>query len=447
MKNGLKIFVVEDDPVYSNLLVHQLKLNPDHEVKAFSNGKGLLKSLNEKPDIVTLDINLPDIDGERVLLEIKKNSPNTNVLIVSGQEDVSKALDLLNKGAVNYIVKNSNTKNRLWVEVNRINETISLKNQIQTLNNKVASKYDFSESIKGVSKPIQSIFKILHKAIDNNSITVSISGETGTGKELIAKAIHYNSVRKKEPFVAINVTAVPKDLVESELFGHERGSFTGADLRRKGKFEEAGKGTIFLDEIGEMDLNLQTRLLRVLQEMEVVRVGGNQPVKLNCRVIVATHKNLAEEVKKENFRQDLYYRVLGLPILLPPLRDRKEDVLILAKYFLKDNENKKQKILSEAAKQKLLNYSYPGNIRELKAIVDLAIVLSDGNQITEKDINFPIIDNLADLLNEELSMREYEIKIIQHYLKKFDNNIPKTAEILKIGKSTIYRILKKSKGE
>lgn len=325
------------------------------------------------------------------------------------------------------------------------NQLIDSLKEKKVLNKRLGIEYNFSNSIIGNSKPIKSIFNLLIKAVENNNITVSISGETGTGKELIAKAIHYNSKRKSEPFIPINVTAIPSQLIESKFFGHERGSFTGAELTRKGIFEEAGNGTIFLDEIGEMDLHLQSRLLRVLQEMEVVRVGGNQAIKLNCRVIVATHKNLIEEVQKGTFRQDLYYRILGLPIQLPPLRERKEDILLLANHFLKGDDVTAKKTISDRAKEKLLKYNFPGNVRELKAIIQLAEVLSDDQFIEIEALSFPIMDNLSDdMLEEELSMKEYELKIIQFYLHKFKNNISKTSEILKIGKSTIYRILKEN---
>jgi len=231
------------------------------------------------------------------------------------------------------------------------------------------------------------------------------------------------------------------------LFGHERGAFTGAQTRRKGKFEEAGKGTIFLDEVGEMDANMQAKLLRVLQEKELVRVGGHEVVKLKCRVIVATHRNLLEEVKKGNFRQDLYYRLLGLPIELPPLRERREDILILAKFFInqfvQENGMPKRQ-LSEKANNKLTCYNYPGNIRELKAIIELAAVLTDGELIEPEHINFPSTDPLSELLMENKSLKEYNLKIIKHFLEKHNNNVIKAASDLQIGKSTIYRMLKET---
>ena len=280
------------------------------------------------------------------------------------------------------------------------------------------------------------------------TITVSISGETGTGKDLVAKAIHYNSPRSKFPFVAVNVSAIPKDLIESEMFGHEKGAFTGANARRIGKFEEAHRGTLFLDEIGDMDLNMQAKLLRALQEEEVTRIGSNQIVKLDTRLIVATHKNLAEEVKKGNFREDLYYRILGLPIILPPLRERGNDVLILSKYFLDEfcRKNNLRKLkLSKDAQEKLKKYHFPGNIRELKALIELAAVMTDNDEIIGDDITFGSTGSMDNFLLEETSLEEYNRRIIRFFLTKYDNKVRLVAKKLDIGKTTIYRLINDNK--
>jgi DNA-binding NtrC family response regulator len=276
-------------------------------------------------------------------------------------------------------------------------------------------------------------------------ITVSITGETGTGKELVAKAIHFNSDRKKYPFVAVNVAAIPKELLESELFGHEKGSFTGATGRRIGKFEEADKGTLFLDEIGEMDVSLQAKLLRALQEKEITRIGSNEIIKFNVRIIVATNRNLKEEISKGNFREDLYYRLLGLPVMLPPLRERGNDILIIAKHFIdqfcKEN-NLGKKHLSFAAKQKLITYTFPGNIRELKSIIDLACVMCDGEEIKEEDLQINYIHAMNNpSKNGNYTLKQYTAKLIQQYLDEYDYDILTVAEKLDIGKSTIYRMI------
>jgi len=314
---------------------------------------------------------------------------------------------------------------------------------VETLKTQVGQKYDFSGMIIGKSDAIKKVFALIEKAVNTN-ITVSITGETGSGKEMVAKAIHYNSARSKLPFVTVNVAAIPKDLIESELFGHEKGAFTGAVTRRIGKFEEADKGTLFLDEIGELDINLQAKLLRVLQEQEITRVGGNGIVKIDVRIIVATHKNLIEEVKNKNFREDLYYRLIGMPVQLPPLRERGNDICILAKHFI-DNfckENKiSKKVLSPEAQQKLLQYSFPGNVRELKSVMELAVVMSDDETIQPEHITYNTTSSIADLLSKEITLKEFESQIIQHYLDKYDKDVLLVAKKLDIGKSTIYRMV------
>jgi two-component system response regulator AtoC len=306
----LRIFMVEDDPVYSRMLRYILELNPEHEVHAFSSGKECLDNLYKKPDVITLDYSLTDMTGADVLKKIKNFDQDINVIILSGQTDISTAINLLKEGAYDYITKDNDTKTRLLNTLNNIRTKSELKMELDTLKEELEKTYDFHKSIVGNSDVMKGIFRLLEKALKTD-ITVSIYGETGTGKEVVAKAIHYNSIRKKEPFVAINVTAIPRELIESELFGHEKGAFTGAAGRKIGRFEAAGKGTIFLDEIGEMSLDMQAKLLRVLQEKEMIRVGGNENVPLKARIVVATHRNLLEEVEKGNFRQDLYYRLLG----------------------------------------------------------------------------------------------------------------------------------------
>ena len=283
----------------------------------------------------------------------------------------------------------------------------------------------------------------MEKASKTN-INVSITGETGTGKEVAAKAIHYAGDRRKKAFVPVNMAAIPRELVESELFGYEKGAFTGAIGRKAGKFEEANGGTIFLDEIAELELSLQSKILRVLQEREVVRIGGNETVKLDIRVIVATHKNLDDEVKKGNFREDLYYRIIGLPITLPPLRDRGNDALVLAKHFATEftKQNKLPAVsISKEVKDRLLRYSFPGNIRELKAIIDLAVVMCEDNEIKLGDINLNSIKKGDFFVNEQKTLREYECDIIKHYLEKTGNDVIATAKTLDIGKSTIYKMI------
>lgn len=443
----LKIFVVEDSEWYNKLLVHTLSLNPDYEVKSFFNGNDFLDSLHESPDIVTLDYRLPDMTGLELLNKIREESNDVQVILISEQSDINLVVTLLKMGAVDYITKSDDIRERLLNTVKNLREGIGMKRELTILRKEVQKKYDFTKSIIGDSPAIKVVYERIEKALATN-ITVIVSGETGTGKELVAKAIHYNSARKDKSFVAVNISAIPSELIESELFGHEKGSFTGASSRRIGKFEEADGGTLFLDEIAEMDFNLQVKLLRVLQEKEIVRIGSNNPIKTDCRIIVATNKNLKDEVKKGRFREDLFYRLLGLPIELPPLRDRGNDILILAHHFIETfcNENNiPPKKLPEISQKKLLSYSYPGNIRELKSVIELAITLSDAGEIEPPDIILDTGEIGPYTSEDELTLKEYELKIIKATLKKHNMDIKTAASKLDIGVSTIYRILKEDK--
>jgi len=439
-----RIFIVEDDPWYGEILGYHLSLNPDHEIFRYTTGKECLVNLSKKPALITIDYSLPDTNGLELLKKVKQQLPDVPIIIISGQEDVGTAVGLLKAGASDYFIKNDDTKELLWNAVERIKTHQSLVKEVEDLREELVQKYDFNKAIKGNSPSILKIFTLLEKAARTN-INVSITGETGTGKEVVAKAIHYGSERKKKPFIAVNMAAIPRELIESELFGHEKGSFTGAQVRKTGKFEEANKGTLFLDEIAELDMSLQSKLLRVLQERELIRVGGNEKVPLDVRLIIATHKNLLEEVRKGNFREDLFYRIMGLPIDLPPLRDRGNDVLLLAKFFLDEfcKGNKLNPItISPEAKEKLMKFRYPGNVRELKAVIDLAAVMCDGHQIKEEDIYFTTLSASNEIsVDNEKTMKEYVADIISKYLKKYDKDVIRVAEKLDIGKSTIYKMI------
>ncbi|MBS1682568.1 MAG: sigma-54-dependent Fis family transcriptional regulator [Bacteroidetes bacterium] len=443
-KDPIRIFVVEDDPAYTKFLQYVLSLDPDFETDFFTTGKDLISALHKKPSVITLDYSLPDLTGEKVLQAIREFDPDISVIVISAQEKIGTAVELLKLGAFDYIAKDEEAKDRILNAIKNARNKSSLIREIGRLKEEISAKYEFEKSIIGNSPAIKKVFSLLEKAV-KTQITVSITGETGTGKELVAKAAHYNSKRKNKPFIAVNIAAVPRDLIESELFGHEKGAFTGAINRRIGKFEEAEGGTIFLDEIGEMDLNLQAKLLRVLQEKEITRIGSNQVVKLDVRVIVATHKNLAEETKAGKFREDLYYRLLGLPINLPPLRDRGQDVILLARYFLdqfsKENQMPKFKISAEA-QNKLLNHPFPGNVRELKSVIDLAAVMADENEVQDQHINFQSAVKDGAMMLKEMTLEEYTYHIIRNYLNKYDNNVLDVARRLNIGKSSIYRYLK-----
>lgn len=437
------IFVLDDDPWYGTLLEHFLKLNPEYTVERYENGPTMLANLYKMPQVITVDFAMPGMDGGEVLKRIKEELPDVPVIIISGQSEVKVAVSLLKKGAFDYIVKDDDTTDRLWNTILHIREMHKLREEVAVLKSEVGKKYSFQHSIIGQSPAMMDVFKLMEKAAQTN-ITVSISGDTGTGKEMVAKGIHYNSTRKNGPFIAVNMAAIPHELLESELFGYEKGAFTGANNRKTGKFEDANGGTLFLDEIADLDLGLQAKLLRALQERTITRLGGNKETPIDVRIIVATHRNLKAEAESKKFREDLYYRLLGLPIHLPPLKERGQDIVMLARYFIKvfcEENNIKEKHLSKNAIAKLMNYHFPGNVRELKSLIDLAVVLSSGDTIEDHDINTQAGETTLEMLTYEKTLKEYEDEIIRHYLKKYDGNVMLVAEKLDIGKSTIYRML------
>ena len=449
-EKAFKIFVVEDDEWYSRMLVHTLSFNPDYEIQSFTTGKDCMANLYQEPDVITLDYRLPDMKGLEVLKQIKEINEDIQIILISEQDDIEVVVTLLRHGAYDYIVKSKDISERLMNTLSNIRQGSNLKKEIVNLRQEIKKKYTDQSTIIGNSPAIRKIYELIEKATRTN-ITVTITGETGTGKELVAKAIHYSSNRSKQPFVPVNVAAIPKELIESELFGHEKGAFTGAAFRRIGKFEEANGGTLFLDEMAEMEISLQAKILRALQEKEIIRIGGNNTVKIDCRIIIATNKDLLEEIKKGNFRQDLYYRLYGLPIELPPLCERENDVIILARHFInlfcKEN-NMTPKTLTPEASTRLFSYSFPGNIRELKSVIELAVTLADQDKITADHI---VLGSGQDLLNnlgrEELSLREYDIRIVKKFLDKYDNNIKLVADKLDLGVATIYRMLKENNKE
>ncbi len=437
-----KIFIVEDNEWYGELLAHHLSQNPNHNVQRFTTARACLEHLGEQPDLITLDYSLPDAKGEQLLRQIRERLPGIEVLVISGQEDISTAVSMLRQGAYDYLVKDDNTLDRLWNLVGKIEQQTGLRRENTKLRQQVGARYGAEQALLGEHASIKQVRTLITKAA-RTAITVSISGETGTGKEVVAKAIHFQSDRAGQGFVAVNMAAIPRELVESELFGHEKGAFTGAVARRVGRLEEANGGTLFLDEIADLDLSLQAKLLRVLQEREVTRVGGNQTIAFDVRLIVATHRDLLSEVQAGRFREDLYYRLLGLPIALPPLRQRGTDTLLLADVFVSDFcrlNNLPPRHLAESARERLIDHPFPGNVRELKAVVELATVLADGDQIQGDDLPLRATRALVGA-GSKLSLREQTRAIVQNCLDEMEGDVLAVATRLGIGKSTIYRMI------
>lgn len=389
MESMIKIFIIEDDPMFGQMIKFTLEKENNFDVSLFQSGEEFFDHIHLNPDIVTIDYNLPGISGIEILKRIRNYNDDIAPIIVSGQEEVEVAVEAYKNGAKSYILKNDGTFTELAQCVKNLTVNVNLKKEVEVLREQIIDRSKYSAIIGESNAALQSI-KLIQK-VERSNVLALISGESGTGKEVVARAIHYNSPRRKGPFVAINVAAIPEDLIESELFGHEKGAFTGADSRRIGKFEEAKGGTILLDEIGEMDINLQTKLLRVLQESCICRVGSNKEIKLDVRVLAATNKNLGQQVKKGKFREDLFYRLQGFLIHLPPLRERDNDVLLLARHFLQEfcEKNKLgEKSFSKEAITAMLQHNWPGNIRELKSFIERAALMSEGDRIEKEDLIF-----------------------------------------------------------
>jgi len=393
VSNELNIAIVEDDEFFASIIekavINSNSVSSGFVVNKFTNGEDFIEFLPSGPHIVILDLNLPGIGGLEILERIKDHSSRIKVIVVSQQREVEMVVKVYRAGAADYIVKTPECFDELIRSFTKAVSVVKVQNE-----NKFSTKETLDRNkylaILGNSKPVHDVLNMIHK-IENNNIVVLLTGESGTGKELVARTIHYNSIRKNKPFIPVNIPAIPQTLIESELFGHEKGAFTGASGKRLGKFEEAGEGTILLDEIGEMNLDMQVKLLRVLQENEITRVGGNKIIKAKARVIASTNRDLVQEVKVGRFRQDLYYRLSGFLIHLPPLKERGDDVLLIAKKFIKKfcSENKLgDKNLSEESMAELLNYDWPGNIREVKTVVERASLLTNSDEITPEHLIF-----------------------------------------------------------
>ncbi|MBK6398495.1 MAG: sigma-54-dependent Fis family transcriptional regulator [Bacteroidetes bacterium] len=385
----IKVFIVEDDHFLGSLIKKTLEKLDNCEVTHFMSPQDCLSNLHLNPDIVSIDYMLPGMNGIELMEKIKNYNDNIQCVMVSGQEKIDVVIDTYRKGASDYIIKNDNALVNLENSVKTLCKNVYLKQENDALKEIVIDRNKYN-NILGNSSPVLKVLRLIQK-VEKSNIMVLVTGQSGTGKELVSRAIHYNSQRARKPFVTVNMGAIPEDLIESELFGHEKGAFTDARDRRIGKFEEANEGTIFLDEIGEMDMMMQTKLLRVLQEKEVTRIGSNKSIKLDVRVIAATNKNLVQEVKEGRFREDLFYRLQGFLIHLPTLLERGDDVVLLSKNFLADfcKENRMPNIqLSKEATKFLLEYKWPGNIRELKAVIERAAIMSENNTILPEDLVF-----------------------------------------------------------
>jgi two-component system NtrC family response regulator len=448
------ILIVDDEKNYPPILSAVLQEEGFETLTAGSGSEALRQLENADVDLVLTDMKMPGMDGISLLELIKQKDPDLPVIMMTAYGTVDKAVEAMQKGAYSYILKPFDNK-RLVIFVNKAVGMYRVVKDNRRLREDVSSRYCF-DNIIGKSKPMREIFKTIEK-VAPASATVLIDGENGTGKELVAKAIHFNGPRREKPFVAVNCSALAETLLESELFGHEKGAFTGAVATRKGRFEIADTGTLFLDEIGELSQNLQVKLLRVLQERTFERVGGMRPVTVDVRIIAATNKLLKKEVDAGRFREDLYYRLNVLHIPLPPLRDRREDIRLLVNFFIrKYTEERGSEVpvsgVDHDVARMLFDYSWPGNVRELENVIERAMILCPGGNITVNDLPKHFkhqAGQTLDLgeipasakLSETLIM--VEKALILRALKLSGNVQTRAAELLGIGKSGLSQKIKK----
>lgn len=438
MKKKIKVLVIDDEAVIRESLQAWLS-DVGHRVFTAENGSEALELIEkEKPNVAIVDLVMPGISGIELLKKAKELCPGIEVIIVTAYGSIATAISAMKEGAYDYIEKPfSPEKVELLVE--RLVKHQELIEENISLHRKLKERYRF-EDIITKSPRMQHVIELV-KTVAESSATVLITGQSGTGKELVARAIHSQSSRRDKPFVPVSCAALPESLLESELFGHTKGAFTGAHAQRKGKFEFADGGTLFLDEIGDMSVNIQVHFLRVLEEKEFTRIGGNELIKVDVRVVSATNKDLKKAAEQSQFREDLYYRLNVVTIDLPSMMERKEDILLLAEHFLKEfaAENKKEiDGFSPEVIEFLLKYRWPGNVRELENTVERAVILAKGSSIEMPDLlqkDSPLIDSPA----EGTSLKDVEKNHILSILNETDWNYSKTAKILGITRPTLYK--------
>jgi two-component system, NtrC family, response regulator AtoC len=441
-----EILVVDDDARMRELIVRVLA-REGYTVRPMACGQEVLQALEEEPvDLVISDIRMPEMDGLTLLQEVKHVAPETSVLMMTAFGSIDTAVQAIKAGAYDYLTKPFKN-DELIVVVRRAMEERHLRAEVRALREEVNTKYNFS-NILGKSKPMLDLFALIKKVAASRS-TVLIQGKSGTGKELVAKAIHYNSPRRARPLVTVNCSAIPKDLLESELFGHIKGAFTGAIANKRGLFEEADGGSLFLDEIGELSLELQVKLLRVIQERELKRVGDTRTISVDVRLIAATNRDLAQAIKEGLFREDLYYRLNVIPIVLPDLKDRAEDIPVLATHFLMKYAKEADPPFEDIAKDAmrlLLEYDWPGNVRELENVIERAVILGHGPQIRPEDLPAQLRTHQTPALHQSKAasphrptLEELQRDYIATILRETRWHQMQAAHILGIDRRTLYR--------
>jgi two-component system response regulator HydG len=450
-KKPFHILVVDDDLSHLKTLKTIIS-SWGYKTTEANDGTKAVECVKERPyDLILMDVRMAEMSGIEALKQIKGYNPSIPILIMTAYSSVDSAVEALKAGAYDYLTKPLDF-DVLKLTLERALEHIGLKEENKYLKDKLSADYDL-KNIIGKSKAMKGMIDML-AMIAPSEATVLITGESGTGKELIAKSIHHNSNRKKHPLVVVNCAALTETLLESELFGHEKGAYTGADKRREGRFMQADKGTIFLDEIGEMSATMQAKLLRVIQEREIQRVGGDETLSVDVRILAATNRNLEDEVENGKFREDLYYRLNVVMLNVPPLRERQDDISLLAQHFLEkytEKNRKKVKGFSPLVMDMLIKYEWPGNVRELENTIERAVILLTGDHITEKELPSNITEPYSEIsdwveqpkpIAANRPLEDIEKEAILATLEATGGNKSETARRLKINRKTLHKKLK-----
>ena len=449
-----KILVVDDEKLLRWSLQQNLSKEGFTVITAEKGMQGLELFSEEQPDITLLDVHLPDISGINVLENIKKENRDAIIIMVTAFGDIQTAVKTIKIGAYDFVEKPFNM-DKLKILIGKALETVSLRKEVSQFRSQLSKKYGFTNII-GKSDEMLKIGELVKKVAKSDATTILLQGESGTGKDLVAKVIHYESGRADRPFMDINCTALPETLIESELFGFEKGAFTDAKQMKKGLFELADGGTAFLDEIADMKLSTQAKLLKVIENKTFKRIGGVKDISVDLRIVAATNKNMAEEVKNDNFREDLYYRLKVIPVMLPALRERRDDILLLAKYFVEEfnREFKKSvKGISKETAKAFVNYHWPGNVRELRNVIERAMILENEDYILPEHLPVEILSFDAKHLGAEaapvsippggLDIEEVERELIRQALDLAKWNQTRAARLLNLTRDALrYRMQK-----
>lgn len=455
MKEAIRILLVDDDPTGREALELLLR-TCGYAVQAVPDGRSALQLLDKGIfQVIVCDLLLPDVNGIEILQRVRHISPTTELIVVTGHASAETAVRAMKEGAFDYITKPINF-DELKIVITKAIEKQQLLSENIYLRNQLSGRFEFSNII-GTSPAMKTVFELMRRIVKTDS-TVLISGDSGTGKELVARALHCNGHRKEKPFIAVNCGALPEALLESELFGHERGSFTGALKDKPGKFEAANGGTLFLDEIGTMPMLLQSKLLRVLQEQEIERVGSNKTIKLNVRVISATNANLEKMVQEGTFREDLFYRLNVIPLHLPPLRERKEDIILLVERFLEKFSHimgRDKLSINKEVLELFEQYAWPGNVRELENMIERLVALTDGNSIKSEELPAHLLagkssaDALVQMnlpeqgIDMMATIRAIEQNLIEKAMMRSKGVKAQAAALLGINRTTLVEMIKR----